>query len=154
VPATPAREAAERVTTGHFALPLPDGWADRTAVTLLAPLEPGGFAPNVVVTREPLCANLGLGGFADGQAALLRDQVSDFEVVATEHATMGGERALLRTTRWRIGSEEQVAQLAAYCVHDGHGIALVCTAHADGFDQAEPVFRELIDGFQFTGSDA
>ena len=67
LPATSAREVAERVATGHFALPLPAGWADRTAVTLLAPLEPDGFAPNVVVTREPLCANLGLGGFADGQ---------------------------------------------------------------------------------------
>ena len=36
-------------------------------------------------------------------------------------------------------------------MHDGHGIALVCTAPARGFDDAEPVFREALDGFRFPG---
>jgi hypothetical protein len=147
--ATPVQAAARTARTGHYALPVPDGWADRTALTLIAPPAPGGFAPNAVVTREPLCQGLGLGGFADGQAALIRDHAHEFEVLSTEHGTLGGERALIRTLRWRIGDAEPVVQLSAYCVRDGHGVGLVCTAAADGFDEAEPAFRGLLAGFRF-----
>jgi hypothetical protein len=146
--------AAREARTGHYALPLPEEWADRTVTTLVGPFQPGGYAPNVVVTRELLCDNLGLGGFADGQAALIRDQATEFAVVATEHGTLDGERAILRTTRWRIPDETEITQLSAYCLRDGHGIGVVCTAPTHAFPEAEPGFRSLLAGFRFAQDEA
>ncbi len=42
------------VSFSDFELPLPEGWSDRTAVTLAGPASVGGYVPNVVVTREAL----------------------------------------------------------------------------------------------------
>jgi hypothetical protein len=46
------------VTAGSVTIPQPAGWEDRTVLTLVGPAS-GGTQPNVVVTRESLCANLG-----------------------------------------------------------------------------------------------
>ena len=101
------------------------------------------------MTREALCQGMGLGGFADGYANLLSDQVSSYQVLATEHAEVGGERALVRTVRWQLAQEEPVVQLQAFCTRDGIGYAFVATAAEDGFEAAEPAFREALAGFRF-----
>jgi hypothetical protein len=132
-----------------YTLPVPAGWADRSVTTLLAPPSDEGYVPNVVVTREPLCDGMGLGGFADGYANLLREQADDYDVLATEHAELGGHRAVVRTVRWRLGREEPVVQLQAFCTRGGLGYAFVGTAAEDGFAAAEPAFREALAGFRF-----
>jgi hypothetical protein len=140
---------SERVRTADFELPLPAGWSDRTAVTLAAPVASDGYAPNLVVTREPLCDHLGLGGFADGQGNIIRDHADEYAVLSTEHGEVGGERALVRVVRWRIGDEQRVMQLQAFCLHDGLAYALVGTATDSAFGEAEPAFREALAGFRF-----
>jgi hypothetical protein len=140
---------SERVRTADYELPLPDGWSDRTAVTLAAPVTADGYVPNLVVTREPLCAGLGLGGFADGQRNILRDQADEFAVLSTEHGEVGGERAVIRVVRWRIGDEQRVMQLQAFCLHAGLAYALIGTASDTMFGEAEPAFREAVAGFRF-----
>ena len=137
------------VGTAAYTLPLPEGWTDRTAVTLVAPPSGEGFSANVVVTRQALCDNLGLGGFADGHAALIREHATEYAVLATEHGELDGERCLLRTVRWRVGDEPAVQQLQAFCVRDGHGVAVIGSAAAERFAEAEPYFRRTLDGFRF-----
>jgi hypothetical protein len=132
-----------------YRIAVPAGWVDRSVTTLTAPPTDDGYVPNVVVTREALCHGMGLGGFADGYANLLSDQVSSYRVLATEHAEIGGERALLRTVRWQLGQEEPVVQLQAFCARAGIGYAFVATAAEDGFADAEPAFREALAGFRF-----
>jgi hypothetical protein len=134
-------------------VPLPDGWSDRTIATVVAPHAPGGYAPNAVITRELLCDGMGLGGFVEGQARLIREHAQEFSVLATEQSTLGGERALTRTVRWRIGDEPQVTQLSITCIRDGYAYAVVCSAPSESFAEAEPVFRALIEGFRFADDD-
>ena len=55
----------ERITAGPVSIPRIDGWDDRTMLTMVGP-NTEGAQPNVVVTREALCDNLGLGGFSSG----------------------------------------------------------------------------------------
>ena len=62
------------VTSGTVTIPQPSGWEDRTVLTLVGPPTEGA-QPNVVVTREALCANMGLGGFSSGWVQKLADQV-------------------------------------------------------------------------------
>jgi hypothetical protein len=141
------------VSAGDFDLPLPDGWSDRTAVTLAGPASVDGYVPNVVVTREALCSNLGLGGFADGHLRLLRDQAEEVSVLSTEETQLGGTRAIVRTVRFRVGDSASLVQLQAFVVGNGMGYALVGTTGESAFADAEPSLRPIIEGFRFSAAD-
>ena len=136
--------------TAAFRLPLPDGWADHTAVTLAGPVGADGAVPNIVVTQAMLCASMGLGGFADGQQNLLRDQTNTYELLSNEHADVAGESALIRMIRFTVGESDPLRQLQAFLVQDGVGYAITCTTSEAGFAQAEADFRACIDGFALT----
>jgi hypothetical protein len=138
------------VSAADFDLPLPDGWSDRTAVTLAGPASVDGYVPNVVVTREALCSNLGLGGFADGHLRLLREHAEEVSVLSTEETQLGGTRALVRTIRFRVGDSQALVQLQAFAVANGVGYALVGTTGETAFADAEPSLRTIIDGFRLT----
>jgi hypothetical protein len=138
------------VRAGDFDLPLPDGWSDRTAVTLIGPVRVDGYVPNVVVTREALCSNLGLGGFADGHLRLLREQAEEVAVLSTEETEIGGARALVRTVRFRVGDSPALVQLQAFVVGNGIGYALVGTTGEGSFAEAEPELRSIFEGFHLS----
>jgi hypothetical protein len=131
-------------------VPVPDGWSERTATSLIAPPAGDGYAPNVVVTRERLCDGMGLGGFADGHGNLIQEHAPSYAVLATEHGEIDGERALLRTVRFSVGQAPPVLQLQAFCVRDGYGYAVIGTAGEESFAEAEPVFRATLESFRFT----
>jgi hypothetical protein len=141
------------VSAGDFDLPLPDGWSDRTAVTLAGPASVDGYVPNVVVTRDALCSNLGLGGFADGHLRLLREHAEEVSVLSTEETQLGGTRALVRTVRLRVGDAPALVQLQAFTVANGMGYALVGTTGESAFPAAEPALRSIMDGFRLTSPD-
>jgi hypothetical protein len=136
------------VSAGDFELPLPDGWSDRTAVTLAGPASVDGYVPNVVVTREALCSNLGLGGFAEGHLRLLREHAEEVSVLSTEETQLGRTRALVRTVRFRVGDAPALVQLQAFVVGSGMGYALVGTTGEAAFAEAEPAFRSIFEGFE------
>jgi hypothetical protein len=137
------------VRTDAYELPLPAGWSDRTAVTLAAPAADDGSVPNIVITREALCAGMGLAGFADGHANLLRDQVDDFELLSNGWETLDGQRTLVRMVRFQVGESAPLVQLQAFIVHGGLGYAICGTATEQAFPAAEPAFREALDGLRF-----
>ena len=139
------------VRTDAFQLPLPAGWSDRTAVTLVAPAAADGSVPNLVITREALCDGMGLAGFADGHGHLMRDQVDGFDVLSNGWETLDGRRALVRIVRFQIADSDWFVQLQAFLVHDGLGYAICGTATEPAFPAAEPVFREALDGLRFAG---
>ena len=137
------------VRTDAFQLPLPAGWSDRTAVTLAAPAAADGSVPNLVITREVLCEGMGLAGFAEGHANLLRDQVDSFELLSNGWETVDGGRALVRMVRFRVGDSEPLMQLQAFTLRDGLGYVICGTATEPAFEDAEPAFREALDGLRF-----
>jgi hypothetical protein len=137
------------VRTDAYQLPLPAGWSDRTAVTLAAPAAADGSVPNLVITREALCGGMGLGGFADGHANLMSDQVDDFELLSNGWEELDGERTLVRIVRFQIAGSAPLVQLQAFLVRDGLGYAICGTASEAAFPEAEPAFREALDGMRF-----
>ena len=139
------------VRTDAYQLPLPAGWSDRTAVTIVAPAAADGSVPNLVITREALCAGMGLAGFADGHANLMRDQVDAYELLSNGWEALDGERALVRTVRFTVADSATLVQLQAFFVRDGLGYAICGTATEQSFPEAEPAFREALDGLRFAG---
>jgi hypothetical protein len=142
--------SSSSVSTSDFEVPLPEGWSDRTAVTLAGPASVGGYVPNVVVTREALCSNLGLAGFADGHLRLLREHAEEVSVLSTEDARLGSTRALVRTVRFRVGDTPPLVQLQAFVVANGTGYALVGTTGEEAYPAAEPELRAIMEGFRLS----
>jgi hypothetical protein len=141
------------VRTDAYQLPLPAGWSDRTAVTITAPAAADGSVPNLVITREALCSGMGLAGFADGHANLMRDQVERFELLSNGWEALDGERTLIRVVRFQVGDSTPLMQLQAFFLRDGLGYAVCGTATEEVFAQFEPSFREVLDGLRFTAPD-
>ncbi|MDX6561322.1 MAG: hypothetical protein QOD65_1136 [Gaiellales bacterium] len=139
------------VRTDAYQLPLPAGWSDRTAVTMAAPAADDGSVPNLVITREALCGGMGLAGFADGHANLMRDQVDAYELLSNGWEALDGERTLVRMVRFQVGESVPLVQLQAFFVRDGLGYAICATATELAFPEAEPAFREALDGLRFAG---
>jgi hypothetical protein len=137
------------VRTDAYQLPLPAGWSDRTAVTIAAPAAADGSVPNLVITREALCNGMALGGFADGHANLMRDQVDAYELLSNGWEELDGERTLVRMIRFQIADSPPFVQLQAFFVRDGLGYAICGTATEEAFPEAEPAFREALDGLRF-----
>lgn len=135
------------VATDRYSLPLPDGWTDRTAVTITGP-ERQGVTANVVVTRQGLCRNMALGGFADGWLRQLHDEVPVEEVGPVEHTRIDGRRAQVRTVSWRAAGLD-IQQIVGLVVDAGEGYAVVGTASREAFPALEEAFREAIAGFRF-----
>jgi hypothetical protein len=137
------------VRTDAYQLPLPAGWSDRTAVTLVAPVAPDGSVPNLVITREALCDGMGLGGFAAGHANLMSDQVDAFELLSNGWEELDGERTLVRIVRFSIADSATFVQLQAFFLRAGLGYAICGTATEAAFPEAEPAFRAALDGLRF-----
>ncbi len=129
-------------SSSRLEIDVPPGWADRTVVTLTGP-DDEGFAPNIVVTREPLCDHLGLAGFADGWVARLREEVPVSEVRRGEQIVVAGQRAQLRRLSWAAAGLRLV-QLAALVVVGQTGHAIVLTALADQSEEAEAIFAGVL----------
>lgn len=138
---------AASVATDRFTLPLPEGWTDRTAVTITGP-EESGVTPNVVVTREALCANMGLGAFSEGWVARLADEVPVRQLGGVEHVRIDGRRAHVRVVSWRAAGLD-ITQIVGLVVDGGDAYAVVGTASTDAFPALEPAFRSAITGLRF-----
>jgi hypothetical protein len=134
------------VRTDAFALPLPEGWVDRTVVTLAGPAD-DGYAPNIVVTRETLCDHMGLGAFSQGWQAMLADQVPVTPVRPVEHTEIAGRPANVRIVSWAAAGL-RLTQIAFLFVDNETGYAVVGTCTDDRFAELEPTFRSVAAGFQ------
>jgi hypothetical protein len=142
------------VRTDAYQLSLPVGWSDRTAVTIVAPAAPDGSVPNLVITREALCDGMGLAGYADGHANLMRDQVDAFELLSNGWEELDGQRALVRIVRFQVADSAPLVQLQAFLVRDGLGYVFCGTASETAFADAERAFREVLDGVRFAAPGA
>ena len=132
------------ITAGPVSLPRIEGWQDRTVITMVGP-NTEGAQPNVVVTREALCDNLGLGGFSSGWVQKLADQVPVRETRNVEHIEISGAPAHLRGVEWEAAGL-RLRQLVGLTTIDGDGYAVICTVPSVQYDELEPTLRAVIEG--------
>ena len=115
-------------------------------MTIVGPLTEGA-QPNVVVTRETLCNNMGLGGFSSGWVQKLADQIPVKESCPVEHIEISGAPAHLRTVEWEAAGL-RLRQLVGLTTIAGSGYAIVCTVPSVAFEALEPELRAVIEGTQ------
>lgn len=131
---------------GRLSLSVPPEWEDRTTVTLVGPSR-DGFAQNIVVTRERLCAGMGLGAYSQGYVSRLREQVALRELGGVEHVTIAGRRGHVRRLGWDVVDGDEtvsIHQLVGFVVDGSDAYALVATVTEEDAAAIEPVFRSAI----------
>lgn len=139
---------------GRLSLAVPAEWEDRTTVTLVGPSR-DGFAQNIVVTRERLCAGMGLGAYSQGYVARLREQVAVDELEAVEHVTIAGRRGHVRRLGWEVMDGDDtvsIHQLVGMVVDGADAYALVATGTREDAAAIEPVFRAAIESMTLEGA--
>ncbi len=109
------------------------------------------MTPNVVVTREQLCDNIGLGAFSDGWVARLGDQVPVQQVAPVEHVRIDGRRAHLRIVSWSAAGLE-ITQMVGLVVDGTDAYAVVGTASTYAFPSLADALRAAICGLRFTST--
>jgi hypothetical protein len=92
---------------------------------------------------------MGLAGYADGHANLMRDQVDSYDLLSNGWEEIDGRRALVRIVRFQLADTAPLVQLQAFIVHDGLGYVVCGTATEPAFAEAEPAFRSVLDGLRF-----
>ena len=142
------RDGHERAGTDAFTLLVPEGWRDRTVVTLVGG-EAGSYAANIVVTTEALCDHMGLGAFSSGWVARLSEEVPVSELRPLEHLSIDDRPAHIRVVGWGAAGL-RLTQIAALLVDDETAYAIVGTATDWTFTELEPRFREVVAGFRLT----
>lgn len=131
-----------------FAADLPPGWDDRTLTTWIGPTGPSGFAPNVVVLRQPTPGEIGLVSFAQSQLQATRAEFQDLEVLAERITKLGGFEALERLQRFSAGGRI-LKQSQSFIVRGNMAWVLTCSAQLEEFESNAPAFEKVVRSLRF-----
>ena len=139
---------SERVRTADFELPLPAGWSDRTAVTLAAPVASDGYAPNLVVTREPLPKGTSLRTFAGRQMTNVGKALPGFQLQGSRDETVGGRPAVTYDFSWE-GDSGPLAQRQVLVAVDDKIYCITYSLHRAEVAKAMPAFERILSTVTF-----
>ena len=143
-----------RTIANGFATDLPAGWEDRSMTTLVGPRGKGGFAPNVVVTRERL-SGARLEEYARTQLEGASAQLPGLQVIGEKRGELGGLASIRRLQRFTTGGK-QIQQSQTFALGPDRAVVVTCSAQLEEFDECLPAFEEVLASFRFfdTGSTA
>lgn len=142
-----------KVIANGFAVELPKGWDDRSLITLAAPTSANGFAPNVVVTRERIPANVSIEAYAQAQRTAMKEEVPALEILDERATTINGAPAFQRLQRFTMEGQ-QLQQAQTYVLAQGLVFVITGTAAIADFDNQIPAFRQIIESFRLFDPEA
>lgn len=133
--------------TEHFDLTVPDGWADRSMVTWVAPPQPGyKVLPNLLCSRGELQRGEDLDKFVNRQLKELMGQVKNFDLVSRQGTLFGGLPAIELVFRMRPQSVT-LQQRQIFFQSDPTSAevqTVVVTAAREDFDKMAPIFSQML----------
>ena len=138
-----------RFQIADFTFDAPDDWEDRSIITFAAPVTDGGFAPNLVVTREKVGAGVSVEEYAGRQFDIARGETGGLRLIARQNATLGG-RPCVEIVQRLTARGLNLQQLQAFILLDGEICVLTCTATVGDFNASLPRFRKIFDSLRFS----
>ncbi|HEY0078955.1 MAG TPA: DcrB-related protein [Pyrinomonadaceae bacterium] len=136
-----------RLIANGFVADLPEGWEDRSMITLVGRPEGTGFAPNVVVMRQRVAPQTSIEAYAREQRAATEAEIPGLEIIDERTATVGGAPAFQRLQRFSAHGL-QLQQAQTYVLGDGLVFVLTCTATLEQFNHHIAHFRQVVDSFR------
>jgi hypothetical protein len=136
-----------KLIANGFVTDIPEGWEDRSMITLVGPGGADDFAPNVVVMRERIEAGADVADYARRQRAMTEREIPDLQVLDERLTTVGGAPAFQRLQRFDAGGR-RLQQAQVYVLTGHTAFVLTCTATLEQFDEQIPHFRRVVDSFR------
>lgn len=126
---------------------IPNGWEDRSMITLVGAMGTSGFAPNIVVTREKLDPPMSLVQYAQTQKEAMMQELPNVAVLDERELRIKNVLAFQRLQRFQI--ENQFIQQAQTFFLSGDTIlAVTGTATVEDFNNSIDAFREFVENFE------
>lgn len=134
--------------TECYSLRVPEGWADRSMITWVAPPSPKyKVTPNLLCSHGMLGPGENLGSFVNRQLRELMSQVKNFELISRQDINFSGHPAVELV----FGMKPQAVvlkqrQLFFHIGPDSHVVhTVVFTAAKENFDELSPVFETILE---------
>lgn len=142
-----------KLVANGWATELPAGWQDRSMVTMVKPSDGRTFAPNVVVTRQPVTPQTSVEDFARQQRAATLAEIPDLQILDERPTQVAGAPAFQRLQRF-ASRGQNIQQAQTYVLKDAVVLVITCTATLEQFDAQIADFRRILDSFRFFDADA
>lgn len=126
---------------------IPENWADRTMITLVAPFAAGEFASNIVVTRHFIEAHESLEGFAQEQQKIMRESLAGFELLDFRANTLGGRPSCQQLHRFPT-ENGFLQQVQTFVLANQSVYVITGTATVNDFERHLQAFRDVVENFQ------
>lgn len=132
-----------------FACELPDGWEDRSLISLVAPASHAtGFATNVVVTRERIDSTMSVEDYAAQQRDALLRELPEIQFLDERSTTVGSAPAFQCLQRFAVEGGAVLQQAQTFVLAGANIFVITCTARIEEFDSHIPHFRRITDSFR------
>jgi len=134
-----------------FTLEYPFDWAKEESITFVSPMSTIDEAPeSIAVTTEILTTDLTLDEYSNSAVSLLEEQFPNFALLEKVNATLSGFPAhQIVYTYTQDGMELKLMQIWAIAYEMVY--ALTYAGIPTEFDDALPVFQNMVDSFEITG---
>ena len=136
-----------RFDGGIFALDLPDDWQNRSIISFIAEVAPTEFAPNVVITREPVDEETSIEDYAGRQFAVTQSEVEGLQIVEQRNTSIGGKPAV-QIVQKISAHGLKLQQLQTFILADEEIFIVTCTATGASFEQHLPRFQKIVESFR------
>ena len=133
--------------TESYTLTVPDGWADRSMITWVAPAAPGyKVLPNLLCSRGELQSGETLDGFVNRQLKELMGQVKNFDLISRLNVEFGGRPAVELIFAMKPQSVTLKQRQLFFQVDPARPLVntVVATAARENYDELAPVFEGII----------
>lgn len=130
-----------------FTTELPEGWVDRSMITLVGTVSDAtGFASNVVIMRERVGARVSVEDYAAEQRRATEAELPNLEVLDERPTKVNGAAAFQRLQRFNAGGQ-QLQQAQTYILGKEEVFVITCTMTVAQFDENAAAFRRIVENF-------
>ncbi|MEL7369582.1 MAG: DcrB-related protein [Myxococcota bacterium] len=135
---------------------VPEGWVDRSTLTLVGPTSEDGFAANIVVTRQPIDEGTDVTAFGKSQCEELAASFEAMRVDDERTIRLKGREVYQRLHALQLGGR-WVQQVQTYFVRGPHprtglteGFVVTGSAAVESFDANQEFFKRFTEAFEFS----
>ena len=142
---------SEKFTAHGWTSSVPDGWEDRSMITLVNSADAEeGFATNIVVTKQQ--TETDVKEFAILQSALMRQELESggaaLQILDERTIEIGGVPSYQRLQRFDAGGGQIIQQVQTFFQSQNEIYVITGTATLKKFDLAIPAFKEFVESFR------
>ncbi len=138
-----------KFTANKWKSVLPDGWADRSMITLVGATGAAGIAANIVVTREEIDNQTSVEDYAETQKQAMMQEIERVEILDERATTVNDAPAFQRLQRFQI-EDLYIQQAQTFILGGGSVFVITGTAAVEDFNGIIGAVREFTENFQLT----